>query len=113
MESAIRSARIGAAMSLKIRPVAPHEMEEYFRTIEFPFSDVWDPEELELEKPLMDPARMVAADEDGMMVGGGAAYTLEITVPGVSAGAAGVTWIGVMPTHRRRGILTRLMAYLH
>jgi predicted acetyltransferase len=100
-------------MSLKIRPVAPHEMEEYFRTIEFPFSDVWDPEELELEKPLMDPARMVAAEEDGMMVGGGAAYTFEMTVPGGSAGTAGVTWIGVMPTHRRRGILTRLMAYLH
>jgi predicted acetyltransferase len=100
-------------VSVKIRQVAPHETDEYFRAIEFPFSDVWDPEELELEKPLMDPERMVTAEEDGVLVGGGAAYTLEMTVPGGSLGTAGVTWIGVMPTHRRRGILTRLMAHLH
>ncbi len=100
-------------MSVKIRTVAPHETEEYFRAIEFPFSDAWDPEELELEKPLMDPERMVAAEEDGVLVGGGAAYTFDMTVPGGSAGTAGVTWIGVMPTHRRRGILTGIMAHLH
>jgi predicted acetyltransferase len=100
-------------MSVKIRPVTPKEMDEYFRAIEFPFSDVWDPEELALEKPLMDPQRMIAADEDGVLVGGGAAYSLRMTVPGGSVRTAGVTWIGVMPTHRRRGILTSIMAFLH
>jgi predicted acetyltransferase len=100
-------------VSVKIRQVAPRETEEYYRAIEFPFSDVWDPEELELEKPLMDPQRMVTAEEDGVLVGGGASYTLNMTIPGGSAGTAGVTWIGVMPTHRRRGILTGMMAYLH
>jgi predicted acetyltransferase len=32
-----------------------------------------------------------------------------MTVPGGPAPVAGVTWVGVLPTHRRRGILTAIM----
>jgi predicted acetyltransferase len=57
----------------------------------------------------IDPARMHVAREDGTVVGAAGAFTFELTVPGGLVPAAGVTVVGVLPTHRRRGILTRLM----
>ena len=42
-----------------------------------------------------------------------AGYSLRLTVPGgVEVGAAGITAIGVMPSHRRRGILRQMMRWL-
>jgi predicted acetyltransferase len=55
--------------------------------------------------------RMLAAvDDDGSIVGGAGAFGLRMTVPGsVQLPTAGVTVVGVLPTHRRRGILRSLM----
>ena len=53
--------------------------------------------------------RMHAAFDDGRIVGGAGAYPLELTVPGGPLRCAGVTIVGVHPTHRRRGILRRMM----
>jgi predicted acetyltransferase len=54
--------------------------------------------------------RSVAAFEDGRAVGFSAAYEFELTIPGGSLPTAGVTWVGVMPTHRRRGALREMIA---
>ena len=53
--------------------------------------------------------RMHAAFDDGRIVGGAAVYPFELTVPGGPLRCAGVTIVGVHPTHRRRGILRRMM----
>ncbi len=53
--------------------------------------------------------RMHAARENGAIVGGAGAFTYELTVPGGTVRAAGVTVVGVLPTHRRRGILSAMM----
>jgi predicted acetyltransferase len=53
--------------------------------------------------------RMHAAFDDGRIVGGAAVYPLELTVPGGPLRCAGVTIVGVQPTHRRRGLLRRMM----
>ena len=53
--------------------------------------------------------RMHAAVEDGEVVGGAGAFTFDFTVPGGSLPCAGVTVVGVYPTHRRRGILRAMM----
>ena len=53
--------------------------------------------------------RVHAAFADGSIVGGAGAFRLEITVPGAVVPMAGVMAVGVLPTHRRRGILTALM----
>lgn len=59
---------------------------------------------LELERTF------VAVDGD-QVVGSAGALSLELTVPGpATVSAAGVTYVGVLPTHRRQGILTALMA---
>ena len=54
--------------------------------------------------------RMLAAIDDGAIVGGAGAFGLRMTVPGgAQLGTAGVTVVGVLPTHRRRGILRSMM----
>lgn len=54
--------------------------------------------------------RMHGAWEDGRAVGGAGAYPVELSLPGGrSVASAGVTVVGVAPTHRRRGILTAMM----
>jgi predicted acetyltransferase len=58
---------------------------------------------------LLPPDRMLAADEDGVVVGGAGSFPFELTVPGGTVSAAGVTVVGVLPTHRRRGILRAMM----
>jgi predicted acetyltransferase len=53
--------------------------------------------------------RMHAAFDDGQIVGGAGVYPFELTVPGGPLRCAGVTIVGVHPTHRRRGLLRRMM----
>src|SRR5581483_10736950 len=55
--------------------------------------------------------RMLAAvDEGGATVGGAGAFSFRMTVPGgTTLPTAGVTLVGVLPTHRRRGILRSMM----
>ena len=53
--------------------------------------------------------RMHAAFDGGDIVGGSGVYPFEMTVPGGPMQCAGVTIVGVLPTHRRRGILRRMM----
>ncbi len=56
--------------------------------------------------------RTIGAYDGDQLVGGGAAFSFELTVPGGRVvKAAGVTNVGVTPTHRRRGILRRMMAH--
>jgi predicted acetyltransferase len=53
--------------------------------------------------------RMHAARIDGAVVGGAGAFPFELTVPGGRVRAGGVTVVGVLPTHRRRGVLRAMM----
>lgn len=54
-------------------------------------------------------SRMQAAREDGAVIGGAGSFAFDIGVPGGTVPAAGVTVVGVLPTHRRRGVLTAMM----
>jgi predicted acetyltransferase len=53
--------------------------------------------------------RMHAAWEDGAIVGGAGVFPFELSVPGGIVRCAGVTVVGVYPTHRRRGVLRAMM----
>ena len=74
------------------------------------FGNVADEERAEQFARNLPVDRMLAAWEGEEVVGGGGAFPFELSVPGgrrVRAG--GVTVVGVLPTHRRRGVLTALM----
>src|SRR5260370_41050610 len=54
-------------------------------------------------------ARMHAGLDGKEVVGGAGAFTFDLSVPGGALPCAGVTVVGVYPTHRRRGILRGMM----
>lgn len=53
--------------------------------------------------------RAHAVWDDGRIVGGTAVFPFELSIPGGTVRCAGVTAVGVDPTHRRRGLLRALM----
>jgi predicted acetyltransferase len=67
------------------------------------------PEDAERVTGVLDPSRAIGALEGSAVVGGAASYPFELTVPGGTVRAAGTTVVGVLPTHRRRGILRSMM----
>jgi len=69
------------------------------------------PQEDQLDRwsRIIEMERMHAAFDGGEVVGGAGAYTYDFSVPGSSLPCAGVTVVGVYPTHRRRGVLRSMM----
>src|SRR5438309_10752232 len=96
---------------MEIRPI---EREEYptfqrafMRAMGFgPPSDAY----IERWQPETKTERSLAAFDREQIVGTAYSYLFELTVPGgAQIDAAGVTAVGVLSTHRRRGIVTELM----
>ncbi|MDX6315544.1 MAG: hypothetical protein QOF44_5008 [Streptomyces sp.] len=55
---------------------------------------------------------LLAMTADGRPVGTAAAYSFELTLPGgISVPAAGVSFVGVLPSHRRQGVLSAMMRH--
>jgi predicted acetyltransferase len=97
-------------MTFEVRPSVG--LEEYGNAIfgigQY-FGAAPDEERLERFSKVLDIDRMHAAFEDGEIVGGGGAFTFDLSVPGGTLPCAGVTVVGVYPTHRRRGVLRTIM----
>jgi predicted acetyltransferase len=97
-------------VDLEYRSPSADEFEATFRAVYIAFGDEPKEEDVERVRRVMPVDRILAAWDDGRPVGVAASWPFELTVPGgTSAPAAGVTWVGVHPSHRRRGILTELM----
>jgi predicted acetyltransferase len=98
-------------MALPIRPVTAEEYDAFARVIEYAFAGPPDPDEVHaVERGLLEFERTLAVVDGGEPVASAAAYSFSMTVPGGNAvPAAGVTWVSVLPTYRRRGLLTSLM----
>src|SRR5688572_20214960 len=55
--------------------------------------------------------RLIVATENDEIVGAAGSFSFTMTVPGAEIPAAGLTVVGVLPTHRRKGILNRMMRF--
>lgn len=60
-------------------------------------------------RQLLDLERALCAADGDALVATAAELPFRLTVPGGELSAAGVTLVGVLPTHRRRGILREMM----
>jgi predicted acetyltransferase len=99
-------------MTIAITGVTESEWQEFHRVDQLAFGYDATEEEDALDRELLEQDRMIAAHADSQLVGVGAAFSLDMTMPGGGvAPVAGVTWVAVLPTHRRRGILTAMMRY--
>jgi predicted acetyltransferase len=96
-------------MDVTIRPIREDEFPAYLRANEASFSSVPSDEDSERERSLNEPERSFAAFDGEDIVGTAGVFTMPMTVPGGELEIGYVTAVGVKPTHRRRGIATRLL----
>ena len=98
-------------MQIEVRPIAGGEYEQWALSIGRGFGDVPDRATLDAQRRALEPGRAVGAFDSGHIVGGANAYSLEMVVPGGWLPTAGVDNVSVLPTHRRKGNLTRMMGH--
>lgn len=97
-------------MSIEIRPTESlDEFQSAIGSIGHYFGGWPDREGAERFARTLPFDRMHAAFDEGAVIGGAGAFPFRLTVPGGELDCAGVTVVGVLPTHRRRGVLTSLM----
>ena len=94
---------------IEIRVPTADEFPAFARAVETAFGEEARDSDIELWRRIAEPERQLLACEDGTAVGTASAVSFRLTVPGGELSAAGVTTVGVHPTHRRRGIMTQLM----
>ncbi|MDT5179460.1 MAG: hypothetical protein QOJ95_3658 [Mycobacterium sp.] len=74
----------------------------------------WHAETFAAWRTLMPPRSSVVVSDGADVVGMAHYVDLQLTVPGGTIlPMAGVTWVGVAPTHRRRGLLRTMYTELH
>ncbi|WP_020577304.1 GNAT family N-acetyltransferase [Actinopolymorpha alba] len=99
-------------MTIEVRPLGADESQRAIRLIELSFGgEAWPEDALEVERRRFEADRSIGAFDGDDLVGHTGAYTFTMTVPGGPLGVAGVSMVGVLPTHRRRGVLRSLMRH--
>ena len=99
-------------MDIEMRAVTPEEIRAYVTAIRTGLARDATEEDFSRQKPMIEFDRTLAVFDKGEIVGTARVLSvdsLEMTVPGGSLPLAGVSACAVLPTHRRRGIFTRLM----
>ena len=97
-------------MSIEVRPCrSVEEVRDALNAIGHYFGHVNDLESTERFAERMPIDRVHAAWYGDRIVAGAGAFPYSMSVPGGAIPTAGVTIVGVLPTHRRRGVLTALM----
>jgi predicted acetyltransferase len=98
-------------MDIEVRPCSSvEELRDAVNAISHYFGHENELEDAERFAKLIEVERMHAAFEGGRIIGGAGAFTYRMSVPGgASVPTAGISVVGVLPTHRRRGVLTSLM----
>ncbi|MGH3730284.1 MAG: GNAT family N-acetyltransferase [Micromonosporaceae bacterium] len=95
--------------NLPMRPINPDEWPGFWRTIVRTFhADVHD-DESEIERKPFEPERSLAVFDGDAVVATTGIFTRDLSVPGAVLPAAHVTMVSVLATHRRRGLLNRMM----
>jgi predicted acetyltransferase len=97
-------------MDFEIRPVTEDEVPLFLRTEHTAFGIHLEDEDLQWVRLVFEPERSLGVFDAGRLVATAGVVTQALTVPGNrSVPMAGVSWVSVQPTHRRRGILRQLM----
>ena len=99
----------GKAMAIEITEVGPDRYRDFLRPIHTNFGIASDLERSERFFRLPELTRRIAAFDGSEMVGSAGSFHFEMTTPGGFVKTGGLTVVGVLPTHRRNGILTKMM----
>ncbi|HVF75127.1 MAG TPA: GNAT family N-acetyltransferase [Acidimicrobiales bacterium] len=97
---------------MDVRAVTDEELAAFIRTDHIGFGVTTLDEHLDDARGYLELDRTVAVFDGDDIAATAAAFSFELTVPGLTVTpAAGITWVSVLPTHRRRGLLRRMMAH--
>jgi predicted acetyltransferase len=95
---------------MELRPATREEFDAFSIAALSAFHREYTDADRERYGKIDEPERSLAWFDDGRIVATTMAFTRRITVPGgVEVPCAGVTAVAVVPTHRRRGLLTSMM----
>jgi len=95
--------------AVDVRTLTQAELPAAFALLSRAFGEPPHADDVDVEVSLVDPARAYGAEVEGRLVATAASFDLRMAVPGRVTPVAGVTWVGVLPTYRRRGLLGALM----
>jgi predicted acetyltransferase len=99
-------------MDIDIRAITPDQGDQFSGVMAVAFGETFTPEELADHDRWFEYDRSIGAFEGDRIVGTGGAYSMDLTLPGLTTiPVGGLTAISVLPTHRRRGILRSMIAY--
>src|SRR4051812_13657209 len=90
-------------------PIAADELAEFRDTVSSAFHNDTSEHHLEMLRKLIEPERTLVLRDGERIVAATGIYSRRIAVPGGEVPFAGITQVGVRPTHRRRGLLSALM----
>lgn len=101
-------------MSIEIRRPHDDEWDAICYADGRAFGNTYTPEEIAERRPLHDLSRFRIAVDDGSIVGVAGSYALDATLPGgTTVPMGGVTWVSVASTHRRQGLMRRVVGAVH
>ena len=100
---------MATAPEIEIRGIDESEYEGWFIDHDVAFGRRATAEDAARARPSVEVDRALAAFDGEAIVGTTHALSVELTVPGGACPTALVDMVGVLPTHRRRGVLTRMM----
>ena len=98
-------------MDLAVRTIEQHELKDLLTVTQQAFGHEFREDDLSRAERVFEFDRSHAAFDGDAMIGTTGAFSFELTVPGGEVPAAGVTIVGVLPSHRRRGVLTEMMRH--
>ncbi|MBG0832801.1 GNAT family N-acetyltransferase [Planomonospora sp. ID67723] len=96
-------------MSLTLRPMTEDDWSDWITVDEEAFGAPIPPHRADRFKDNTEFERSLGAYDGDLLVGATAVCSFTMTVPGGPIPVGGVTAVGVLPSHRRRGVLTALM----
>lgn len=96
--------------SFDVGPLSTDDLPKLRSLMSLAFGDHLGDDAWERDASLLEPGRSLAVRDGNRLVGHASAYTFTMSVPsGRTMPVAGVTWVGVSPSHRRRGVARTLM----
>lgn len=96
---------------MPLRPITIDELPALVEMVESVFLSDSHEDGLDIERDIFEPDRSLAVFDGDEPVASAGAYSKLLTVPGGPIPIAAVTAVAVAPTHRRRGLLTRMMRH--
>ena len=97
-------------MSVEVKVCPPERFTEFLKTAEVAFSDDVSDDLIQRVEAVSDKERYLCAMENDRFVATAGVFGVGLSVPGGGdMPAGGITWVTVVPTHRRRGIMREMM----